>query len=462
MLYKNYKSYVPSYKATTTFTVHTQNATLSGDGGLSAYSFYYDRGTADQLAEVFPYILKSEILQKRVCNELGVDSMPATVSATCIEGTNMIELTTTGSDPQMTFDVLISVLDNYSVVAEYIIGKTQIITITPPAVPTEPSDNMSWKTDVFTGIFFGLVIGMLWIFAYGILRSTIRTKDDIKSELNHNCIGILPQVFFKKYKKKVDLSVLLTNPLVGNSFLEAMRLLRDSVQNGLKADDKVIMITSTAPGEGKSVISLNLAAMFAKNDIKVLLIDGDLRSSGITRLLKFTLSELLKDVKNDKGEDAYKISRVDSLKLDLLSFNLSANRLHKALKSLDFKKFMDSLRNEYDLIFIDTPPSGIVSDAGVIAGVSDVALYVIRQDTVMDSSIKQGIDNLLSSDIRLMGCILNGTIGGIGGYGNNYGYSYGYSRYARYSRYNRYYGKYGYGRGYGYGYDKKDRKGRQK
>ena len=59
MFYKNYSTYVPQYTASATFTVHTQNAVLSGDAGMSAYSFYYDRGSASQLASVFPYVLKS-------------------------------------------------------------------------------------------------------------------------------------------------------------------------------------------------------------------------------------------------------------------------------------------------------------------------------------------------------------------------------------------------------------------
>ncbi len=455
MFLKNYKSYTPQYSAQTTFTVHTQNATLSGDGGLSAYSFYYDRGTADQLANVFPYVLESEILQKKVCAELGVDSMPASVSASSVEGTNMIELKTTGSDPQLTYDVLVSVIENYSIVAEYIIGQTKIVTITPPEVPTEPSNQFSWRTDTIIGAFIGILLGVAWILIYGVLRRTIRTKDDIRRELNHRCIGILPQVFFKTYRKKVDLSILLTNPLVGSSFLESLRLLREAVSSSLESDEKVIMITSTAPGEGKSVVAANLSAMFAKNDIKVLLIDGDLRNSGISRLLEGKQQREKEIVKNDKGREIYKISSVDALKLDLMSFNVLPGQLKKTLRTADVHKVVNSLRDKYDLIFIDTPPSGMISDAGIIAGAADVAMYVIRQDMVMDTNIKQGIDNLLATDVRFLGCILNGTIGGIGGYGNNYGYGYGYSRYTRYSRYNKYYGRYGYGYGYGYGKNKR-------
>lgn len=449
MFYKNYSTYTPKYSATATFTVHTQNATLSGDGGVSAYSFYYDRGTADQLASVFPYILQSEIIQKQVCEELGVDRMPASVSASSVPETNMITLTTTGSDPQLTYDVLICVTENYSSVSEYIVGQTKLVMISPPVVPTEPTNSLDWRSDTLTGAFFGILIGVVWILIYGVLRRTVRTKDDIRRELNQNCIGVLPHVFFKKYRSKVDLSILLTNPLIGNAFLESLRLLRDSVHNKLEQDEKVVMVTSTAPGEGKSVTALNLAAMFAKNNEKILIIDGDLRNSGISRLLKENTTEIKKEIQNEKGENVYSISRVESLKLDLLSFNTSANRLHKLMRTSNFKKIINSLREEYDMIFIDTPPCGMISDAGIIAGAADAAIYVIKQDTVMDVSIREGLDSLISTDVKLLGCVLNGTVGGIGGYGSNYGYGYGYGGYKKYYKYSKYYGKYGYGYGYG-------------
>ncbi|MBQ8184044.1 MAG: AAA family ATPase [Clostridia bacterium] len=461
MFYRSYKSYVPQYTATATFTVHTQNAVLSGDAGLSAYSFYYDRGSASQLASVFPYVLKSEILQKQVCQELGVDSMPATVSVTCVDETNMITLTTTGRDPQLTYDTLICVTENYSKVSEYIVGQTKLVMISPAVVPTSPSNSFSWRGDTLKGALVGLLLGIAWIVLYGLLRRTIRTKDDIRRELNQKCIGVIPQVFFKRYRSKIDKRILITNPLIGNSFLESIRLLRDAVQNSLGAGDKAIMVTSTAPGEGKSVATLNLAAIFAKNETRVLVMDCDLRSSGVKKLVKPADIEEKHAEYDENGEIMYTINRVDGLNIDLLLFNTKEKSLSKIVRTSNLQNIIDSFYEKYDLIFIDTPPCGMISDAAIVAGAADAALYVIKQDTVMDSGIQQGLDTLSDTDIKLLGCILNGTIGGIGGYGSSYGYGYGYGGYKKYYRYGKYYGKYGYGR-YGYGNSRKSEKEVQK
>lgn len=429
--YRFYIRFSPSYSVSATFTVHMGNDTLSADGSISSYSFDYDKTMADQLAVVFPYVMQSNIVQERVCKDLGVPLMPAAVEVTCIAGTNMITITTTGTDAQMTYDVLLSVIDNYSYVTEYIIGPTKLVMISSPEVPTEPDNAVVWKEETAIGILIGLLLGAVWITLYAILRQTVRTKEELQQELNQTCVGILPQVTFKRYSQKINTDILLTNRLVGNDFMESLRLLKSAVQNNRRENEKVILITSTAPGEGKSVTTVNLAAMFAKNGSKVLVIDGDLRSSGISKMLFPNPS-----VQTVESNSTYDIVKVEEFGINVLRFRTSQKRLWRIMRSNELKRIIESVREQYDLIFIDTPPCGMISDATVVAGVADATLYVVRQDTVLTARIREGINTMLSTDARFMGCILNGTLGGLGGYGNYYGYG-GYNHYYRYG----YYGK---------------------
>lgn len=433
--YRSYVRFVPIYKASATFTVHTENKVLSGDNGVSAYSFYYDRETADQLATVFPNIISNEVLKKQVCSDLGVSSMPATVTATCVEGTNMITLTSTGSDPQLTYDVLLSVIDNYSSVADYIIGRTKLVMINDPVVPEGPSNSGAWVSSVMYAALIGFALGMGWIMIYAILRKTIRTKDDIRNILNQHCIGVLPQVVFKKYRREINKNIVLTNPLVGNEFLESLRLLRGSVQSALDNGEKFVMITSTAPEEGKTVAAVNLASIFARDEKKILIIDGDLRNSGIQEMIGG--DDFPKTLY--KENQYYRIEHIDTLGFDLLSFDESIDSVQKISRNVEFKEVLAEFRDKYDLILIDTPPCGMISDATIIARAADAIIYIIRQDAVHQSSIRAGISSLLETDAVFLGCILNGATGGIGGYGGYYQYG-GYYRYYRY----------GYSSGYGY------------
>ena len=438
--YRSYVRFSPVYTVSATFTVQTENKVLKGDNGVSAYSFIYNRDTANQLASVFPHVISNRILLTRVCEELGVSSMPASVTASVIPETNMITLTSEGSDPQLTYDTLLSVINNYSSVADYIIGRTKLIMISDPVVPKTPSNQLAWRSSVLRAALIGFVIGVGWIMVYAILRKTIRTKEDIRNVLNQNCIGVLPQVVFKKYRRKINTDIVLTNPLIGNDFLESLRLIRGSVRKLLADGEKVITVTSTAPEEGKSVVTVNLASIFARNSNKVLVVDCDLRNSGIVSLLE-------KEMVQVKENELFAVHRIESLGFDLLTFKGGEKNLQSVIRTSGLKKIFAKLSESYDLIFVDTPPCGIISDASIVAGASDALIYVVRQDAVMQNTIRSGINSMLETETKLLGCILNGALGGLGGYGNYYKYG-GYNKYYRYS----------YSRKYGYGYGKKSAK----
>lgn len=443
--YRSYVRFVPEYSVSATFTVHTENKVLTGEGGVSAYSFYYDRDTADQLATVFPFVVSNSVLQAQVCDDLKVSSMPGRVSAKCVTGTNMVTLTCVGSDPQLTYDTLLSVIDNYGSVADYIIGRTKLLMINEPVIPESPSNKTAWRSSVLSAALIGLMLGISWIMIYAVMRKTIRTKDDIRKVLNQHCIGMLPQVIFKKYRRKINTDIILTNPLIGNGFLESLRLLRSAIQTSLKEDEKTIVLTSTAPNEGKSVVAVNLAAIFAKNEKKVLVIDGDLRNSGISVFTAEQKSKLVNEHKSKK----FSINHIESLGFDLLTFNKGSVTLQKVMRTPEIKELLSTLKQSYDLILIDTPPCGIISDAVIVAGAADAIIYVIRQDAVMQNSIRSGINTMLETDARFLGCILNGAAGGLGGYGGYYKYG-GYHKYYRYGSSSKY--------GYGYSQNKRSQK----
>lgn len=431
--YNSYVKYVPRYTCTATYTVQNENSKVTGDDGLSAYTYTYNQNTSDQLSKVFPYIVNNSVVRQKVLADLGLSSLPATISAVCVPDSNMVTLSTEGLDPKLTYDVLVSVSKNYSVVAEYVLGHTRLVTISEPRIPTSPSNSRDWIMSVVKGILAGCIIGFLWITVYAIIRRTIRTKEDIKTKLNKRCLGVLPQVTFKKYRQQINTDILINNPRIGDDFLESMRLLRSSVKTALGENGKILMITSTAPGEGKSVTTLNLAAMFAKNESKTLVVDCDMRNSGINEMLKLESAY-------DDGEK-YKIRHIEELGIDLLSFNTKGKRIRKILQSPFLGALLNEMREEYDYIIIDTPPCGVISDAASIAAVSDGVLYIIRQDNIIIGSIRASIANILSSEARLLGCVLNGVMGGYGGYGYYYNYR-GYNKYYRYG-----YSKYGYGYG---------------
>ncbi|MGN0443422.1 MAG: AAA family ATPase [Acutalibacteraceae bacterium] len=450
--YNSYVKFVPSYSCSATFTISTQKSTLT-DGGISVYSFYYDANTAAQLSDTFPYILGSNLLHDAIKEDLKIEYIPVSLSASSVTNSNMFTMTAKGSDPQLTYDILMSAIKNYPDVARYVVGNIKFTMITEPKVPATPVNKLAYKDDTFMGAAVGFLLWAVLIVIYAVQRKTIRTRDDIKNTLNRTVIGTLPQVTFKKYKKAIDKSILLTNDRVGSGFLESLRVFRNTFVHALGKENKVVMVTSTAPGEGKTTVVVNLAISLADLGKKVLLVEADLRNPSVCDCLGIDEKELEYSVMKSN----FKISFIDKYNVSLLNLIDDKDKPWKYIKRDDLKAVFDSVRDNYDYVLVDTPPCGLVSDTILIAQATDAALYVILQDTVRISRIRNGLDGLLSTDVNVLGCVLNGAMSGASGYGENYGYGYGYGYgYKRYGRYGYGYGKYGYG--YGYGEDKKEKR----
>ena len=447
MFIKAYSSYVPVYTSSVTLTVTTQKS--SSVNSISVYSFYYDASTAAQLETTFPIILRSNLLQDAICEDMGIDYVPASLNATAVSGTNMFTMTATGRDPQMTYDVLLSAIEKFPSVAKYAVGNIRLELISSPQVPEAPSNSSDYMDKAVTGALIGLIIGVIIILAYMVMRRTIKTKDDIKKELNVELLGSVPEVHFKKRTKQVDESVLFTNNKTGTSFKESLRVLRNLFANALKKNEKVVMVTSTAPGEGKTTVSTNLALALADYGKKVLIVDADLRHPSVLGLL----GESEENVEFFAVTPQYKIGELEKFDISFMSI-IKQNKDKLFLDVEELKEIFNTVRDDYDYIIVDTPPCGLVSDSSYVAQAVDAIIYVVLQDTVKISKIRDGIESLLSTDAKVLGCILNGVKSGLSGYGYGYGYGrygYGYGKYG----YGYGYGGYGYGYGYGYGEKKK-------
>lgn len=450
----SWANYVPEYQSSVTLTVNTQNESGS-ISGVSVYAFYYDTTTASLLSTTFPYILNYNLLQEAICEDLGTSSMPAKVSASAVVGTNMFTLTSRGRDPYLTYNVLIAALNNYPSFAKYVVGNITFEILKHPVVASSPSNKVNYFNEAAKGAIVGVFFGLLFIFIYIIQRRTIKTKTDIKNQLNLETLATVPNVSFKKRAMPGDKSLLFTNPDIGNGFPESFRVLRNVFVSSLKENEKIIMATSSVPGEGKTTIATNLAIALADHGKNVLLFDADIRHPSIAPLLGIDTEAL----EYETVTKLYKIAYIDDYKLSILLPTASEELETGYMSSGDIKTIFDRIRDSYDYIIVDTPPCGLISDALFIAQYSDVALFVTYQDAVRISRVRKTLDSLMSTDIRILGCVLNGTVHGFSGYGYGYG-KYGYGKYG-YGKYG--YSKYGYGKyGYGYGYGETGKSGKKR
>ena len=192
-------------------------------------------------------------------------------------------------------------------------------------------------------------------------------------------------------------------------FSEAIRTLRTNLQFSLVANNaNVLMITSSVPGEGKSFISSNLSAAFSMMNIKVLIVDCDMRKGRLHKIFEVSnekgLSNLLLDeVKNyKKYVQKTKVDNVSVIPLGIVPPNPS-----ELLNSDKFENLIDTLRDAYDLVILDTPPIGSVSDSLVIAKYVDEAIIVTSYKQTPMEDLNETKKALEATGVKIAGIVLN-------------------------------------------------------
>lgn len=231
---------------------------------------------------------------------------------------------------------------------------------------------------------------------------------------------------------------------------EAYKALRTNVSFALEGEEncKVIVVTSSLQGEGKSITAMNLAISYAMTDRKVLVIDCDLRRPKVARLMqmsaKYGLSNVI--VNPDLLDQAILPTSVKGLNI-MLSGDIPPNP-SELLSSAKMQSLLGKLREMYDFIILDSPPINMVIDAVVLAPESDGVLFLVRANRAERGSVIHAVEQLEYAKIKILGFVLNDVDM------EKTHYGYGKYRYKSYKRYGRgYSGYYGYGRrGYGYGY----------
>ena len=193
-----------------------------------------------------------------------------------------------------------------------------------------------------------------------------------------------------------------------SSIAEAYREIRSNIEfSNLDKELKVISITSSMQNEGKSTIIANLAVSFAKLDKKVLIIEGDLRSPSVHRMFNISNINGLTDILLDKKKFSECIHCTEIENLHILTCGPIPTNPSEVLSSKKIRQFIDGLREHYDYIFIDAPPIGVVTDAGIIANYIDGCIFVVGSGEIDIEMAKISKEKLEKVGANILGVVLN-------------------------------------------------------
>ena len=283
----------------------------------------------------------------------------------------------------------------------------------------------------------GFILGFANLFYKFLTFNEINLLDDLVKLLPDHVttLGGVPLV-----KNDMQYSQLLAFDFPKSQLAESFRNIRTNL-NYIKTTYQTIAITSSISGEGKTFVALNLAGILAMSGKKTILIDLDLRKPKI---------HLGFNVQNDKGMSGliinqYPISEcIQKSNLELLDF-ITAGPIppnpSELIISESFKEKLAELKTMYDIIIIDNPPVGLVSDGIKNLTDADIPIYVFKSHYSKRTFIKKIDDLFEMQQLKSLNVILNGVKstrkGGSYGYGYGYGYTYGYG-YGSYGSYGGY------------------------
>jgi len=214
----------------------------------------------------------------------------------------------------------------------------------------------------------------------------------------------------------------------GSPIAEQYRILRANLQSvkwGPGA--KVFTVTSALNGEGKSVTAVNLALTWARQEqMRVVLVDADLRKGSVHRWLGLEASrEGLSTVLQRDGHLNGALIKLSSVPLTVLLAGPETEHPAELLESSGMKRVLATLKAQFDVIIIDTPPVLPVADPGIIAAQTDGAVFVVRAGRTQRKTALQAHALLTQMNATVLGCVLTHVEHYLAGY-------YGYYRYHRY------------------------------
>lgn len=297
--------------------------------------------------------------------------------------------------------------------------------------PVSPKPKMIYMIALVLGV--GLPVGI--IFLVSLTKFKIEGRADVEKLTRVPIVGDIPVAD----EKQGSIAVFENqNTLMSETF----RNVRTNLQFMLSHGQKVILVTSTVSGEGKSFVSSNLAVSLSLLGKKVVIVGLDIRKPGLNKVFNISRKERgITQYLSDSEKDLMEIIQPSDLSKNLyiLPGGTVPPNPTELLARDGLEKAIEILKTNFDYVILDTAPIGMVTDTLLIGRVADLSVYVCRADYTRKAEYT--LINELANNKKLPN--LCTVINGLDLQKKKYGYYYGYGKYGKY---------YGYGKRYGYGY----------
>lgn len=291
--------------------------------------------------------------------------------------------------------------------------ETQNARIVDQAAPALKPISPNIPLNLVLGFLGGISLGAAFAFFVAYIDDRVKSSFDIESVVGLPLLGVIPEIKRLEQPDKAQIVVNNQDRQVSEAFLALHSSLRlkDESKNA-----RVILVTSTIPGEGKSFTTTNLALTFAAHGEKVVVIDCDLRKPNVHKSFRVENLKGVIDVCAGTMSIDEVVMRDLHPNFDIIPAGGRAKNPTQILNSRNFEVMVSDLRKRYDRVFIDTPPLAAVSDALIVLPLVDGSLFTIFFNRVRRKAAQFSARKLLEANVPCYGAILNGLNLAVSGY----------------------------------------------
>ena len=288
------------------------------------------------------------------------------------------------------------------------------------ATPADPS-SPAWAPWLVIGGLVGLLAGLVVAAGRNASDRGIHSPAQLEEVSGGPVLGAIA------YDRVAVRTPLITSLGTHHPRFEAVRILRTNLQFlDIDRDNKVITITSSLAGEGKSTTACNLAIALAQGGSQVVLVEGDLRRPRVSEYLGIEKSVGLTTVLVSRVALDEAIQEAATPGLDVLASGALPPNPSEILQTDAMRLLVSELRHRYDVVLIDAPPLLPVTDASLLASISDGAILVVRHGETGADEVRTAVERLHSVGARLLGTVLSmSPVKELSRYGYGSGYGYG-------------------------------------
>ncbi len=359
----------------------------------------------------FAQIAQSPLVLKPVIADLGLNTTPSdlasTIGVSTPQNTVILELSVTNPDPQKAADlanaIAASLRGTVSQIAPKGINNATSVsarTIQSATVPLAPS-SPNLRLNIVAGLVLGLLLGFLILVLKELLDTRIHNAEAATEVARVPLLGSI-----QRESRTAMGPVLARDPL--SNAAENYRQLRSNLGFvAIESTTFAVVVTSSIPGEGKSLIATNLAMAFAESDQRVLLIDADLRRPTISEYTGLVGGAGLTSVLVGRASLDDVVQRWGTGQLDVLTSGPIPPNPSELLSSRAMANLLTTVMRDYDVVIVDSAPTIAAADASILARLVDGALVVVDRTLTHRPQLAQAMDSLEKSGVSVLGLVLN-------------------------------------------------------